>query len=1229
MRTRSARWPWLLSPVAAVGVLAGGAPAVQAACTGTAPNFECSGSNSSVQSIAADNATVKTLPGFSVSETTKNALSISGKGGISYADDNASALTSTSKTALSVESKGNDGTTPGSVSITTNGTMTGGTGIGATNHGTGGLSIDAAGAVEGTSGNAIQALNRNANGGALLIVTKKSVTAKRTGIDATNYGSGPLTIDSGDLVSGETGINAVNRGSGALAVDTHGTVTGTKYEGIAATNFGTDISIIADEAISGGTTAIKSRNFGLGSTRIETDAAIDGLDGNGIDAVNENANSTSLTIVTKGPVTASQTGITAVNHGRGPLTLQTTGPVSGQTGISASNEGAGALSIETGGTVTGTGADAIEAKNYGTDLSVTLKEAVTGADNGLAATNYGSGKLTIGAEGDVTGTSGSGIDAANEAGTDLSISTAAGTTVSGQTGIIANNGGSGALDLDIAGSVEGTSGTGISATNSGTSSTITTRSGSSVRGATRGLEAIHTGSGPLVLDIAGAVEGLNGEGLYASTGGTDALTLNTTGRISGTTDGIYVGHGGGGPINVNVGQGSIVSSSGTNVDDFAIETSGGRTNLVVSGTLNGGAGGAAKFDRSETSAFNDRMELQPTAAVTGKVLAGPGTDTLAFGGEGHGTFDLDDIDTGDRTKQFQEFEIFQVDSGTWSFSGETPYAFTLNGGTLKGSGTFGELISNGGTISLGNSIGTMIINGDLTLHSGSIYEVEVNAAGQNDKAIVNGTVNLTGATLRVLAQKGSYKTRTRYTIIENDGSDAVIGKFGSIVTNYAFLTPSVVYNGGDGNDVELTLLRTVVPTTGGGSGGGSGGGTGGNGGTSGVTYLSFCSVADTKNQCDVAEALDQLPTDNPLFLSVLTQTEEGARQAFDSLSGEVHATVAGTLVDDSRYAREAVLGRLMQARHRGSALAASGPQVASYDGGAMPLGDGSLYPDGALVSPAPQPLAFWTQAFGAWGDFSGNKNAASADRDLGGFISGMDASVGDTWRVGVATGASFSDVNVKDRYSSANVSTYHLGGYVGGDVDGFALRGGGLWAWSEIETSRAVVFPNFFERQRANYDATTGQLFGEVAYPTQAGGLDLEPYAGLAFVSVDTDRFKERGGPQASLQGVNLNQDVGYTTVGLRLAKTMMWGDMVVTPHVEAAWLHAFNDVTPGASLAFAATGTEFSVTGVPLAEDSALLDAGLDFALSDRLSAGVSYSGQYADEISDNAVKGRMTLLF
>jgi outer membrane autotransporter protein len=543
-----------------------------------------------------------------------------------------------------------------------------------------------------------------------------------------------------------------------------------------------------------------------------------------------------------------------------------------------------------------------------------------------------------------------------------------------------------------------------------------------------------------------------------------------------------------------------------------------------------------------------------------------------------------------------------VNGGELRVNGSIVSDVTVNGGTLGGTGQTGAVTANGGTIAPGNSIGTMRVNGNFTLKSGATYEVEANANGQSDKVIVKGTVNLTGATLKVLAANGNYNPKTDYTIIENDGSDAVVGKFGSVSTNLAFLTPAVDYAAGDGNDVVLTLLRTVT----------------------------FRDVARTRNEKAVAGALDKFPTDNPLFLSVLTQTAEGARQAFNALSGEVHATVAGTLVDDSRYAREAVLGRMIEASHTNGALGANGPRVASYDSQAMMLGGEDAYHGRSRVEvPQSQPLAFWTEGYGAFGWFGGDGNAAKADRNLGGFISGMDAHVGGSWRVGLATGASFSDVSVDKRYSGANTKTYHLGGYVGGDVGGVALRGGGLWAWTDIETSRAVVFPNFYERQKADYDADTGQLFGEIAYPTQMGGVELEPFAGLAFVSVESGGFREKGGAQASLRTSGFDQDVGYTTVGLRAAQTMMWGAMAVTPHIEAAWLHAFDDVTPGASLAFATTGIGFAVDGVPLAEDSAILDAGVDFAINERLSAGVSYTGQYAEKFSDNGVKGRLTWLF
>ncbi|MDJ0512729.1 MAG: autotransporter domain-containing protein, partial [Methyloceanibacter sp.] len=784
----------------------------------------------------------------------------------------------------------------------------------------------------------------------------------------------------------------------------------------------------------------------------------------------------------------------------------------------------------------------------------------------------------------------------------ISITTEAGTEVLGSSrGISAQSGGENTIKTH--GNVEGTGDGFVSAIYVVNGTINVTTYGLVKAQATngRGIQT-QTSDGDTNITTHGEVDSGN-FGINASAsdgGGKITVNIEAGSRVTGATRGIRIANyvDSRVPAEINVAAGSSVTSDG-----IAFYVVNGPIHLNVAGVIDGD-NAAVQLD--DSSNFDSRVELHPTASITGNVVAspgsGPGEDTLAFGGTGNGEFDLTRIATPAMpAQQFQNFDKFEVASGTWNLIGETTVPFAVVGGTLEGTATFGGLTVTGGTLAPGNSIGTMIVNGALALGGGAVFEVEVDAAGNNDKVIVNGTVNLTGATLKVIAANGNYNPKTDYTIIDNNGTDAVVGTFGSVSTNLAFLTPEVNYAAGDGNDVVLTLLRNTTL---------------------------FPDVAQTKNQKAVAGALSRFPTDNPLYLAILEQTAAGARQAFDALSGELHATVAGTLVDDSRYAREAVLGRMMQASHVNGALGSNGPQVASHNDGAMRLG-GKFVGEEVAAASVRQPLAFWTEGYGAWGTFDGDGNAATADRNLGGFISGIDADVWNGWRVGLATGASFSDVSVDQRYSGANTQTYHLGGYVNGDVSGFALRGGGLWAWTEVETSRAVVFPGFYERQKADYDADTGQLFGEVAYPTQVAGIELEPFGGFAYVSVETGGFREKGGAQASLRTGGFDQDVGYTTVGLRAAHRMMWGAMAVTPHVEAAWLHAFDDVTPGASLAFATTGIGFAIDGVPLAEDSAILDAGLDFAVSERLTAGVSYTGQWADSISDNGVKGRLTWLF
>ena len=138
----------------------------------------------------------------------------------------------------------------------------------------------------------------------------------------------------------------------------------------------------------------------------------------------------------------------------------------------------------------------------------------------------------------------------------------------------------------------------------------------------------------------------------------------------------------------------------------------------------------------------------------------------------------------------------------------------------------------------------------------------------------------------------------------------------------------------------------------------------------------------------------------------------------------------------------------------------------------------------------------------------------------------------------------------------------------------------------------------------------------------------FEPFAGLAYVRVATDAFREIGGP-AALMAPDQSHEVGYSSVGLRTATSFMAGTATVVPYLTVAWQHALNGVTPTTAVAFAASGVGMNVSGVPIARDSALVDTGFDVVVTRNAAIGFSYIGQLANDAHDHAVKGRATVRF
>jgi outer membrane autotransporter protein len=382
-------------------------------------------------------------------------------------------------------------------------------------------------------------------------------------------------------------------------------------------------------------------------------------------------------------------------------------------------------------------------------------------------------------------------------------------------------------------------------------------------------------------------------------------------------------------------------------------------------------------------------------------------------------------------------------------------------------------------------------------------------------------------------------------------------------------------------------------------------------------------VAQTRNQFTTAGGLDTLPQAGgtlALYNSLLMLDAPSARQAFDALSGEIRASAKSALVDESWLLRNAVNDRLR------AAFGAVGAQpMATLDYGfSADLAPSATGPMPRLRSDR---FAIWGQGYGSWGRSDGDRNAAKLTRSTGGLMVGADAAVFDTMRFGVIAGYSRSEFDVNSRLSSGESDNYHLGLYGGGQWGSLGLRTGASYTWHDIETRRTVAFSGFGDGLKSDYDAGTAQVFGELGYRVDLGKVALEPFAGLAYVNLHTDGLRETGGA-AALAARSDDTSLGYSTLGLRASTTLAVQGMDLTLRGGLAWRHAFGDVTPTATLAFAGSSS-FTVAGLPIAEDAAVVEAGLDLAISPSAALSLAYTGQLASDAQDHAFKGVLAVKF
>ena len=1005
----------------------------------------------------------------------------------------------------------------------------------------------------------------------------------------------------------EAGAIGAYSGDASLTGDNYGIIRGINADGIAAGDL--TVTNHAGGQIIGQGDADNSNSFGAqasGTLSLDNAGQIVGrtagvhADG-AIDVTNSGLIGSGYLSGTTFTYSDGNDGVQALNGGT--INNLAGGQILGS--ISGIYTTGGALSVTNAGLINGANANGnggfgIYTVGAGLTLDNLAGATVNGVTNGIADLT-GNG-LAITNAGTISGDTAifnqsNGATINNLAGGQLNgvtqaiVSNAAVTLTNAGT-IIASNGAGvltlGALTLDNSGTIRTNSSSSVDGVTVFNNAAATINNSGTISAATASAIAV-TGASTITNSgtLAGGTDATFGYGAQFAAGSSGSLVNQSGGTIGGGAGSVLVATDN--AVSIDLQAGSIANGA-------ILSTGAGARTVNIAGTLSGiynavSGTGIDTLTLASTGSFSggalgggDDAFTTLSGALAGTLDGGAGIDSITFNNSNDVSYiGFTNFETGTKLGSghvtltgASSIAAMAINAGRLDVNGSLASAVTVgNGGTLGGAGqvTGSVTINAGGILSPGGTVpaigataihtqfvppptyGTFTVNGPLTFNAGSFYDVDIDPT-QSDHTIVNGSTTLNGGTVRVNAADGTYNPLTIYTIIQSSGG--VTGQFAGVTDNLAYLDTSLTYTT---NTVNLEARRNNII---------------------------FSAVADNPNQAAVADAVQSIGS-GTLYDKILVQTADGARTAYDALSGEVYASTQTAILSERDRLQDA-------------------------------MASNRLRTDG---------MGLWLDAGRSGGvyDPSASRGTAAASTTTNDLLGGFNLTRG-ALALTVAGGRVIDKLKVEDRASHAKAKSWLFGGQLAYGADlGLHAVVGGNYAWHKVATNRAVLFPGLAESEASTRNGNGYHLFGQAGYASQMMGIVIEPFVGIARDHLRLNGVAEAGGI-AALNVRSSSRGLTTTQLGLKLATTAHLGWGTFTPRTSIAWQHVMGDRNGRLDAGFQAGGTDYSILGTALARDAAKvgLDFDFDFGAA-KVVAG--YTGTLAGVATQHTAKVELQVKF